>query len=316
MKTLSLGKDGPQVSAICLGTAYFGTRIDRDTAFGVMDAYYEYGGRFIDTANNYAGWLPEGLGGDSERTIGAWMESRGVRDEIFIASKVGFGYRDVPQGTTAALIQQACDKSLQNLGVDRIDLYYAHLDDRNTPQEEKMRAFDSLVRAGKVRLIGASNIAAWRMEGAYQVSKAEGLVQFVALQNHHSYLQPRPEVDWGDNVVMNEEHFDFAKNRDVRLFAYYSLLKGAYARADRPLWASYETEANQQRLARLKVVAEELGITLHQAVLGWMLNRNPAVLPITTASKKAHLLENLGAADVVIPPEQMDFLNFTDLVTR
>jgi aryl-alcohol dehydrogenase-like predicted oxidoreductase len=316
MKTLSLGKDGPQVSAICLGTAYFGTRIDRGTAFEIMDTYYEHGGRFIDTANNYAGWLPEGLGGDSERTIGAWMKERGERDEIFIASKVGFNYRDVPLGTSAELIRQECDKSLQNLGVDRIDLYYTHLDDRQTPQEETMRTLDTLVRAGKVRLIGASNIAAWRMEGAYQISKTEGLAEFVALQNHHTYLQPRPEVDWGDNVVMNKEHFDFAKNRNVRPLAYYSLLKGTYERADRPLWASYETEANQQRLARLKVVADDLGVTLHQTVLAWMLNREPAVLPITTASKKAHLMENLGAVDVVIPKEQMDFLNFTDLVTR
>lgn len=316
MKKLSLGKNGLQVSAICLGTAYFGTRIDRDTAFEMMDTYYEQGGRFIDTANNYAGWLPEGLGGDSERTIGAWMRSRGVQDEIFIATKVGFNYRDVPQGTPPALIRQECEKSLQNLGVERIDLYYVHLDDRNTPQEETLRTFDSLMSAGKVQMIGASNAAAWRMEGAYQISKAAGLPQFVALQNHHSYLQPRPEVDWGDTVVMDNEHFDFARNRHVRLLAYYSLLKGSYARADRPLWPSYDTEDNRQRLERLKLVADDLGVTLHQTVLAWMLNREPAVLPITTASKKAHLLENLGALAVEIAPEQMDFLNFTDIVSR
>ena len=316
MKTLSLGKDGPQVSAICLGTAYFGTRIDRNTAFEMMDVYYEQGGRFIDTANNYAGWMPEGLGGDAERTIGAWMQSRGVRQEIFIASKIGFNYRSVPQGTTPELIRQENEKSLRNLGVERIDLFYTHLDDRNTPQEETLGALDALVREGKVGLIGASNHAAWRMEGAYQICKTAGWAQYVALQNHHSYLQPRPEVNWGDNVVMNNEHFDFAKNRGVRLLAYYSLLKGTYAREDRPLWASYDTQANRQRLERLRVVADDLGVTLHQAVLGWMLNREPAVLPITTASQKAHLLENLGALTVEMSQEQMDFLNFTDLVTR
>ncbi len=286
MRTLSLGKDGPLVSAICLGTAYFGTRIDRNTAFEMMDTYYEQGGRFIDTANNYAGWMPEGLGGDAERTIGAWMQSRGIRREIFIASKVGFNYRNIPLGTSPDLVRQECEKSLINLGVERIDLYYTHLDDRSTPQEETLRALDSLVRDGKVGLLGASNHAAWRMEGAYQICKSEGLPQYVALQNHHSYLQPRPEADWGDNVVMKEEHFDFARSRGIRLLAYYSLLKGTYARADRPLWASYDTQANRQRLERLKVVADDLGVTLHQVVLGWMLNRDPAVLPITTASKK------------------------------
>ncbi|MBG0771862.1 MAG: aldo/keto reductase, partial [Anaerolineaceae bacterium] len=306
----------PQVSAICLGTAYFGTRIDRSTAFEMMDTYYEQGGRFIDTANNYAGWMPEGLGGDAERTIGAWMQSRGVRQEIFIASKVGFNYRSVPQGTSSERIREECEKSLRNLGVERIDLYYTHLDDRTTPQEETLRTLDELVRVGKVGLIGASNHAAWRMEGAYQICKSEGLAQYVALQNHHSYLQPRPEVDWGDNVVMDNEHFDFARSRDVRLLAYYSLLKGTYAREDRPLWSSYDTQDNRQRLERLKVVADDLGITLPQVVLAWMLNRDPAVLPITTASQKAHLLENLGAVEVEIAPEQMDFLNFTDIVTR
>ena len=140
MKTLSLGEDGPQVSAICLGTAYFGTRIDRNTAFEMMDTYYEQGGRFIDTANNYAGWMPEGLGGDSERTIGAWMQSRGVRQEIFIASKVGFNYRNVPQGTSPERIREECEKSLRNLGVDRIDLYYTHLDDRSTPRRKRRSA--------------------------------------------------------------------------------------------------------------------------------------------------------------------------------
>lgn len=316
MKTLSLGKNGPQVSAICLGTAYFGTRIDRNTAFEMLDTYYEQGGRFIDTANNYAGWLPEGLGGDAERTIGAWMQSRGVRQEIFIATKVGFNYRDVPLGTSAGLIRQESEKSLRNLGVDRIDLYYTHLDDRQTPQDETLRTLDSLVREGKVGLIGASNHAAWRMEGAFQICKKEGLTQYVALQNHHSYLRPRPEVDWGDNVVMDNEHFDFSRNRDVRLLAYYSLLKGTYVREDRPLWSSYDTQDNRQRLDRLKVVADDLGVTQAQTVLAWMLHRDSAVLPITTASKKVHLLENLSALEVEIAPEQMDFLNFTDLVTR
>ncbi len=316
MKTLPLGPQGPQVSAICLGSAYFGTRIEQDTAFEIMDTYYEMGGRFIDTANSYAAWYPGAVGGDSERTIGAWMKSRKVRNEMFVATKVGYGYGDVPQGTSTELILQESEKSLRNLGIDRIDLYYAHIDDRNTPVEETLCGLDQLEQGGKVNLIGASNFRAWRMESAFQISLENDLAMFSTLENHHTYLKPRPEADWKKGVVMEAEHFDFAKSRGVRLLAYYALLKGAYVRPDRPFWAPYQTEANQERMTRLKVVADDLGATLNQVVLAWMLQRDPAVLPITVASQRSHLLENLGALDVEIQPEQMDFLNFTDMETK
>lgn len=316
MKTLKLGPDGPQVSAICMGSAYFGTRISQEKAFEVLDAYYESGGRFIDTSNNYAGWLPSATGGESERVIGGWMHSRGVREEIFIATKVGFDYPGVEQGTSRKRILQECEKSLERLGVDQIDLYYAHLDDRKVPLEATLGALNTLIKQGKVRWIGASNFYAWRMESARQICIANDLQNFVALQNHFTYLKPRPEVDWSPNVVMNQEHIDFAHQEGIRLLAYYALQKGAYVRTDRPLWESYQTEDNQQRLTRLKLVADDIGATLHQTVLAWMLHLNPAVLPITTASQKEHLVENLGAIDVEIAPEQMDFLNFTDIKTR
>jgi len=202
------------------------------------------------------------------------------------------------------------------LGVDTISLYYAHLDDRNTPLTETLRVFENLIQAGKVRMAGASNFRAWRMESARQISLANDLPQYVALENHRTYLQPRPEADWSPGVVMNPEHFDFARVHGIRLLAYYSLLKGAYVRPDRPFWTPYQTEANQQRMTRLKHVAEDLGATLNQTVLAWMIHREPAVLPITTASHKAHLIENLGALDVKIAPEQMDYLNYTDLETK
>jgi aryl-alcohol dehydrogenase-like predicted oxidoreductase len=316
MKTLTLGWNGPDVSAICLGSAYFGTRIDRETTFDILDTYYQAGGRFIDTANSYAGWAPDGQGGESERTIGAWMNSRNVRDEMFIATKVGYAYHDVPQGTTPNLIRQEIEKSLRNLDVERIDLYYAHVDDRSRPLEETLRTLNDLVEVGKVHYLGASNFRAWRMEAAYQTAQQEGFAPFIALENHHTYLKSRPEADWSPGVVMGPEHFDFARARGVRLLAYYSLLKGAYVRPDRPFWAPYQTEVNRERVTRLERVAADVGATLNQTVLAWMLHNNPAVLPITTASRKEHLLENLGALDVEISPEQEDFLNFTDLETK
>ncbi len=316
MKTLSLGNNGPDVSAICLGSAYFGTRIDPETSFQILDTYYELSGRFIDTANSYAGWVRGARGGESERNIGRWMRTRGVRDEMIIATKVGFAYSDVPRGLSPQVIQQECEKSLKNLGVETIDLYYAHQDDRRLPLADVLETLDGLVRGGKVRWLGASNFCAWRMESARQICQDAGLAPFQALEMHHTYLQPWPEADWRPGVVAGPEHFDYAAAHDVRILAYYSLLKGAYVRPDRPLWTPYQTEANQKRLVRLKHVAADLGITLNQAVLAWMLHRHPAVLPITTASNPEHIVENLGALDVEIAPEQMDYLNFTDMETK
>jgi aryl-alcohol dehydrogenase-like predicted oxidoreductase len=316
MKTLSLGMEGPQVSAICLGSAYFGTRISPEVSFEILDTYYEQGGRFIDTANSYAGWVAGAEGGESERTIGDWMRSRGVRQEMFIATKVGIGYPGVEEGLAPERVAAECDKSLSRLGIEQIDLYYAHIDDRQTPLAETLGAFGRLADAGKVRLIGASNFRAWRMEQAYGICQAEGLPYFQALEMHHTYLKPWPEADWTPGVVATDAHFDFAAARGVRILAYYALLKGAYVRTDRPFWTPYQTEANQKRMARLKHVAEDIGATLNQTVLAWMLHRNPAVLPITTASHREHLLENLGALTVTIEPEQVDYLNFTDLDTK
>lgn len=316
MKTLQLGTSGIDVSAICLGSAYFGSRIPRESAFVILDTYYEQGGRFIDTANSYAGWVSGASGGESERTIGDWMQSRGTRSEMTIATKVGFPYPGVPAGTSPALIVQECERSLENLGVERIDLYYAHIDDRETPLLETMRTLDQLVRTGKVSFIGASNFRAWRMEEARQIAIHHQWATFVALENHHTYLQPQREADWERGVVMNAEHFDFARNSGVRLLAYYALLKGAYVRPDRPFWGSYQTAMNELRMTRLKQVAEEVGATLNQTILAWMLHREPAVLPITTASRPEHLLENLGALQVNLSPAQMDFLNFSELQGR
>jgi aryl-alcohol dehydrogenase-like predicted oxidoreductase len=316
MKTLSLGRNGPQVSAMCLGSAYFGTRIDEETSFEILDTYFEAGGRFVDTANSYAGWVSGAQGGESETTIGRWMQDRGVREEMFIATKVGIGYPGAEQGLTPELIARECEKSLQNLGLERIDLYYAHIDDRETPLAETLAAFAKLVAAGKVRLIGASNYRAWRMESARQIAQGLGWPQYQALELHHTYLQPQPEADWSPGVVANAGHLDFAAEHAVRILAYYALIKGAYVRPDRPLWTPYQTETNRQRLARLKHVSDDVGASLNQTVLAWMLHRQPAVLPITTASHKVHLLENLGALSVDLAPEQMDYLNFTDLETK
>ena len=192
METLPLGKTGVEVSALCLGTAYYGTYIDREASFALLDQYFEAGGRFVDTANCYAGWVKGASGGESENTIGEWLRERGNRSEMFIATKVGIGYSGVKSGLSARQIEAECEKSLKRLGVETIDLYYAHRDDRRTRLEKTLETFDRLLTAGKVRFIGASNYRPWRLEETRWISETKGWAGFCCTQNHYTYLQPKP----------------------------------------------------------------------------------------------------------------------------
>jgi aryl-alcohol dehydrogenase-like predicted oxidoreductase len=167
MRTVPLGNTGVEVSAFCLGTMYLGSREDKATSYRLLDQYVEAGGSFLDTANTYARWMPGCAGGESETLLGAWMRERKNRSRLFVATKVGFAYPGVERGLRAHQIQTECEKSLQRLRTDTIDLCQAHVDDRNTPMEETLEAFDRLVRAGKVRFVGASNFAVWRLEEAH-----------------------------------------------------------------------------------------------------------------------------------------------------
>ncbi len=191
MQRMKLGDSGLEVSALCMGSDAIGSRIDQEMSFQLLDIYRESGGSFVDTANFYASWYPDCQGGESETTIGLWMKDRGVRDEMVIDSKLGFDYPGCDGGLSAAEIERECEKSLQRLQTDRIDLYYAHRDDPDTPLEETMEAFDRLIKAGKVRAIGASNLKVWRIAEANTVSKAHEWAGYSVIQQRHTYLRPR-----------------------------------------------------------------------------------------------------------------------------
>ncbi len=305
MKTVPLGKTGVHVSAMCLGTMYFGSRIDEPTSYRLLDRYLEAGGTFLDTANIYAYWVPGCAGGESESLLGRWIRNRGNRHSLFIATKVGFEYQDVKRGLRADQIEAECDKSLKRMGIDAIDLYYAHVDDRATRIEETLEAFERLVRAGKVRFIGASNFRAWRLEVAHWISRKYNLPAYCCIQQRHTYLQPRPGSRFDPQVVANEDLFDYCRNRDITFLAYTVLLEGAYTRSDRPLPDPYLHRGNDQRLGALRAVAREIGATPNQVVLAWMLHSDPPVLPLIAASTLAQLDENLGALDITLTADQM-----------
>jgi aryl-alcohol dehydrogenase-like predicted oxidoreductase len=312
MQTLSLGSTGINVSALCLGAMYLGTRQDEAASFRLLDQYVDAGGSFIDTANGYAGWVPGFHGGESETTLGRWMSARQNRGSLFVATKVGFGYHGVERGLSARQIEEECHKSLQRLGTDTIDLYYAHVDDRHTPLQETLAALDRLVQAGKVRFIGASNYLAYRLERAHTLAKLNDWPPFCCLQQRYTYLQPR----FGKRVVaaqeyVTEELLDYLRWRkgQMTLLAYAVLLNGAYTRTDRAIPDAYATPDNGARLETLRNIAEDVGCTPNQVILAWLRQSDPPVLPLIAASTPEQLRENLDALSVGLSDEEMRRLN-------
>jgi aryl-alcohol dehydrogenase-like predicted oxidoreductase len=309
VKTLPLGHTEVEVSALCLGAMFFGTRNDKATSYRLLDQYMDAGGNFIDTANIYAHWVSGFQGGESETLLGQWMQERGNRSRVFLASKVGFNYSDTKVGLSARQIEEECEKSLKRLNVDTIDLYYAHVDDRKTPLDETLLAFDRLVKSGKVRFIGASNYLAWRLEQACGLSEANQWAAYCCIQQRYTYLPLRPGKTFSPQIVANEDLIDYCRTTGMTLLAYSVLLGGAYTRSDRALPEQVNSDDNQKRLNVLRTIAQETGATANQVVLAWMLNATPTVLPLIAASDEVQLAENLGALNVQLSAEQMTRLN-------
>ena len=295
---LSDGRVDLQVSQLCLGTMYFGYRTDEPTSFAILDRFLEAGGTFLDTANNYGQW--HGDAGESERVIGRWRRSRGVTDQVVIATKVG-ARTLVPgdpspehwQGLGAKAIQEDAETSLRQLGVDRLDLYYAHIDDRATPQEETVDALATLAEQGTVGLLGASNHATWRIERARSIARSAGRPAYSCVQQEHSYLLAQP--DPGQVNLVTEELLDYATTEDLTLLAYSPLLKGVYARPGTAPPAGYDHPSNRARLAVLNEVAAELGATPTQVALAWLMGGRAPMIPVVGASSVGQLDELLGA---------------------
>ncbi|NQU11392.1 aldo/keto reductase, partial [bacterium] len=267
------------------------------------------GGAFLDTANVYCSWWPGCVGGESETLLGAWMRDRGNRDRLFVATKLFNEYPGTARGLGANQIETECEKSLRRLGTDRIDLYYAHTDDRETPLAETLAAFDRLVRAGKVRFLGASNFRAWRLERARCLSAQHGWAAYCCVQQQYTYLRPGPGAKshpWTPPTT--DDLLDYCRLNPVPLIAYSPLLKGAYDRADRPVPDQYRGAPTEARLAELRAVAEELGAKPTQVVLAWLRQSTPPVIPLFSASTREQLRSNVAALDLTLTGDQLQRL--------
>ena len=291
-----LGRSGIKIPAVMLGGNVFGWTLDEAESFRVLDAAVERGLSAIDTADMYSNWLPGHVGGESERIIGNWLRTRGNRDKVMIATKLGHNMGPGKEGLSARYIVQAVEASLTRLRTDYIDLYQAHRDKPETPLEETLGAFDGLIKAGKVRAIGASNYTAARFAEALAVSAANGLARYETLQPLY-------------NLVAREEYEgalqDLCVAEGIGVINYYALaagfLTGKYRNVEDaagPRGGSVRGYCNEKGfgvLAALDRAVVRLGGTPAQVALAWVMTRPGIAAPIASATK-VEQLDDLVAA--------------------
>jgi len=311
VERIALGPDGVGVSRLCLGAMALGTQQDEAASFAILDRFIELGGNFIDTANCYMFWEGDGTGDQSELLLGRWFAARGVRDEVVLATKAGRrpsfpgGGMEHSEPLTRERIGAALEESLVRLGTDRVDLFWAHRDDRDTPLGETVAGFDDAVRAGKARMVGASNYTAWRVQQALGVAAEAGAASYTAMQNRYSYLKPRPGavLPEGGHVHAEPSDLDFvASTPGTALLAYSSLLSGAYVK--KPLGEHYAHPGTEARLRVLDEVAAETGATRNQVVLAWLVGHGAPVVPLVGVSSVAQLEEAAAGVELKLDPGQ------------
>ncbi|WP_280900576.1 MULTISPECIES: aldo/keto reductase [unclassified Streptomyces] len=300
-----LGSSDLEVFPLSLGGNVFGWTADEATSFAVLDAYTAAGGNFLDTADSYSAWVDGNSGGESETIIGKWLAARGNRDDVVIATKVS-QHPDFP-GLTAANIKAAADASLRRLGTDRIDLYYTHFDKPEIPVEEIIGALDELVKAGKVRAIGASNISAARLAESLDFSDREGLARYAALQPHYN-LVSRDTYEGELQAV--------ASRQGLAAVPYYALasgfLTGKYRAGTTVEGARragagkhLETERGRKVLAALDDIAESHTVPVATVALAWLAAQPTVAAPIASARTVEQLPALLRVAELTLTEEEL-----------
>ena len=310
--SIRIGHSELAVSPLSLGANVFGWTADRDASFGVLDAFVAGGGDFVDTADGYSAWVPGNSGGDSEVIIGEWLAARGNREQLTIATKVS----SHPEfsGLAAANVRAAADASLARLRTERIDLYYAHFDDPETPLEETVAAFSGLVDAGKVRAIGVSNYTADRVAEWFRIARAGGYHLPVALQPHYNLLERGFETN-GLRAAAEAE--------GLSVFPYFGLAKGFLAgkyrdAADAEVAGAspraggaveYLDDRGRRVLAALDAIAADRGVEVATVSLAWLRQQPTVGAPIASARTVEQLPALLASMDLALTPSELASLS-------
>jgi aryl-alcohol dehydrogenase-like predicted oxidoreductase len=305
MTRREIGRSGLQVSPLCLGGNVFGWTADEATSFSLLDAWVAAGMNFIDTADVYSRWVPGHAGGESETLIGKWLKRGGRRDKIVLATKVGKDMGDGKVGLAPAYIRAAVEASLKRLQTDVIDLYQSHDDDASVPMAETLGAYADLIKAGKVRAIGASNFTAPRLAEALAVSAGHGLPRYECLQPLYNLVE-RPAFEAELAAVCTQHGIGvinfFALARGFLSGKYRSeadLAKSPRGQGVKP----YLNARGLRVLAALDTVAARLDATPAQVALAWQIARPGITAPIASATSLTQLHELVAAARLTLDAE-------------
>jgi aryl-alcohol dehydrogenase-like predicted oxidoreductase len=312
MEYKTLGRSELKVSPLCFGGNVFGWTADEATSFSLLDAWLDAGFNFVDTADVYSRWAPGHKGGESETVIGKWLKRGGRRDKVVIATKVGLDMGEGKVGLGPAYIRQAAEDSLRRLQTDCIDLYQSHQDDPNTPLDATLDAHAQLIKAGKVRAIGASNYTAPRLALALETSRKLGLPRYESLQ---------PLYNLYDRAGLESELQKLCLDEQVGVINFYSLaagfLSGKYrspadaAKSPRGknTIAKYLNPRGLKILAALDQVAADSGHSPARVAIAWLLTRPGITAPIASATSLAQLQELVEASQLVLGAEAMALLD-------
>ncbi|MGO1079192.1 aldo/keto reductase [Inquilinus sp. CA228] len=313
MELRNLGRSGIRVGPLALGTNVFGWTADEAASFRVLDAFVDAGLNLIDTADAYSSWAPGNQGGESETIIGKWLKRSGKRDRVVVATKVGWEMpgRVQRKDLSAAWIREEVEASLRRLQVDVIDLYQSHHDDLQTPQEETLAAHAELIRAGKVRAIGASNFSAERLASALKISAEKDLPRYETMQPHYN-LYERSHYEGPLEELCRRE--------GIGVITYFSLASGF-------LSGKYRSEADLSKSARgggmkdrlnprgfrildaLDRVAQAHGVRPATVALAWLIARPGITAPIASATSPEQLEDQIAATRLTLAADEIQLLD-------
>lgn len=306
-----LGQSGISVAPFALGGNVFGWTADEEASFKILDGFIDAGFDLVDTADVYSKWVPGHVGGESETIIGKWMKARGNRAKVTLATKCGMELSPQDKGLSRDYILRAVERSLKRLQTDHIDLYQAHKDDEAVPLEETLGAFGELIKAGKVRAIGASNYSAERLAAAFEASRKNGLPRYECLQPHYNLVERQ---------IFEEKLEPLCLKEGIAVIPYFSLamgfLTGKY-RSEADLSKSprgggvkkYLNDRGMRILKALDESAAKLNTTQARVAMAWLMARPSITAPIASATSTEQLADLTASAQLTLDPNTIATLD-------
>jgi aryl-alcohol dehydrogenase-like predicted oxidoreductase len=318
MEQRQLGKSQLKVAPLAFGGNVFGWTADETASFKLLDAFVAAGFNLVDTADVYSKWVPGNKGGESETIIGKWLKKSGNREKVVIATKVGAEMGPDKKGLSAKYIEQAVEDSLRRLQTDYIDLYQTHYDDLSIPVTTTLETYAKLIKAGKVRVIGTSNMSPERLMQSLEASEQNGFPRYETLQ---------PEYNLYDRKKFEKEYEPVTQQYELGVISYYSLasgfLSGKYrtkedaAKSPRGQKAlSYLDERGQNILDTLDEVAKSYNTTPASVAIAWLVQRPGITAPIVSATKVEQLEELFKATQLNLDAGALEKLNIASDITE